>query len=174
MCFFFSSYDVCPVCHAHFDVRLDRVPCWNGRLSAHNHPSVRLRLLPAPPLLERLIRVRVSVGVGVDLVPRHGLRCRSGIYDEEPDEVRRVRLCHSCARRVRHVRFYPGGSTRLAGLGLHIARGSGAGCHVQGTDDGHGTQIVRAEGTAGQGAVTVEVNRPSLGNNPPGQQSPGV
>lgn len=81
MCFFFSSYDVCPVCHAHFDVRLDRVPCWNGRLSAHNHPSVRLRLLPAPPLLERLIRVSARVRVSVDLVPRHGLRCRSGIYD---------------------------------------------------------------------------------------------
>lgn len=88
--------------------------------------------------------------------------------------MRRVRLCGSCARRVRHVRFYPGGRTRLAGLGLHIARGSGAGCHVQGTDDGHGTQIVRAEGTAGQGAVTVEVNRPSHGDNPPGHQSPGV
>lgn len=42
MCFYFTSHNICPRCRITFNARLNRVPCWNGRLiprwlSLHTH-----------------------------------------------------------------------------------------------------------------------------------------
>ena len=72
MCFYFTSYNTCPRCHITFNVRLNRVPCWNGRL-------VPRWLSPHT----------------------HGLRCRSGAPCERaPAEVYTCRRCPDCEAKL--------------------------------------------------------------------------
>lgn len=112
MCRSFPSYNSCPRCHIPFNMRNSNlVPCYNAHKEPLSPPSYSASTTSTKhtPLLRKLKR---SLSCLSDLghrllLWRHGLRCKSGVYERGQMEIYYDKICDKCSYKLLRKRRRP-------------------------------------------------------------------